>query len=147
MLFCCEAWAPEPSRCADFASGPEGEQGQSLLEVLGAHVTVVAPPGALGIHLVQGPAGHPIVKGVEATSPIAGAIFEGDTVVSVDDVDTSKKTYDELAAYLKSTAGSERKLSIRRAKSKPSGARRHHVVATPGSQREWKAYGEGASAE
>ncbi len=116
MLFCCEAWAPEPSRCADFASGPEGEQGQSLLEVLGAHVTVVAPPGALGIHLVQGPAGHPIVKGVEATSPIAGAIFEGDTVVSVDDVDTSKKTYDELAAYLKSTAGSERKLSIRRAK-------------------------------
>ena len=116
MLFCCEASAPAPSGCADFAAGSDDRKGKTLLEVLGAGpLSILAPPGALGIQLVQGPTGHPIVKGVEETSPLVGMIFEGDTLLSVDGEDTSKKTYQELARYLRRTAGSERQLSIRRA--------------------------------
>jgi hypothetical protein len=78
-------------------------------------VVVIAPPGKLGVHLIDQHDGNgTVVSEVRENSPLAGALNPGDRLVAVDEVrvDTSTWTCSQITSLIAKRAGSERRLTI-----------------------------------
>ena len=78
--------------------------------------TVFAPAGKLGI-VVDSSSGGPSVHNVRQTSPLLGIISEGDKIISIDDIDTTKMSAGGVTKLMASKATQkERKISFQKAR-------------------------------
>ena len=78
-------------------------------------VVVIAPPGKLGVHLVDRHDGQgTVISEVRDTSPLEGALSPGDKLVAVDDirVDGSSWTCAQITSLIAKRSASERRLTI-----------------------------------
>ena len=78
-------------------------------------VVVIAPPGKLGVHLVDRHDGQgTVISEVRDTSPLEGALSPGDKLVAVDEirVDGSTWTCAQITSLIAKRSGSERRLTI-----------------------------------
>jgi C-terminal processing protease CtpA/Prc len=73
--------------------------------------TVVAPPGKLGI-VIDTTLEGPVVHKVNPQSPLEGALFPGDIIVAIDDVDTIAMSASAIKALMVRTANPRRKLTV-----------------------------------
>jgi C-terminal processing protease CtpA/Prc len=65
-------------------------------------VTVVAPPGRLGIHLddIESEKSSTIVSAISSGSPLEGKVFQGDYIVSINGVDVREMNTSGENLYL-----------------------------------------------
>ncbi|KAL3923163.1 MAG: hypothetical protein SGILL_001810 [Bacillariaceae sp.] len=75
--------------------------------------TIQAPSGKLGI-VIDTTVEGPVVHNVNAESRLQGAIFPGDIIVAIDNVDTRAMSASAITALMVKTAGQERTLTVRR---------------------------------
>ena len=79
-------------------------------------VTVTAPPGKVGLVFFTNPGtgyGHE-VKSVKETSNVMGLVQPGDTILSVDGIDTSALDYNQIANLLLDKKDASRVLKLKR---------------------------------
>lgn len=71
-------------------------------------VTVFVPPGRLGIHLedIESENSSTIVSDVSSDSPLAGKVFQGDYIVSINGVDVREMNTSGKDLYLKNPIAS-----------------------------------------
>jgi hypothetical protein len=73
--------------------------------------TVVAPAGRLGI-VIDTTLEGPVVHTVKPDSPLKGALFVGDIIVAIDDVDTKAMSATSITSLMVKTAAQERTLTV-----------------------------------
>merc|ERR1719181_1567319 len=79
-------------------------------------VTVVAPPGKLGVLFKTCPTqGYAVVELVRESSPLLNKSKPGDSIIAVDGEDTANKNHDEMVTHLLEKSKTERTLVIKQA--------------------------------
>ena len=106
FIACC------PSEPIDEATTESG----SVVVAPSTTVTVTAPPGKVGLVFFTNAGtgyGHE-VKSVKETSNVMGLVQPGDTILSVDGIDTSALDYNQIANLLLEKKDASRVLKLKR---------------------------------
>jgi C-terminal processing protease CtpA/Prc len=72
---------------------------------------ILAPKGKLGV-VIDTTKHGPVVFQVKDGSPLQGAVFPGDRIIAIDDIDTTGKTASNITTIMASKAFSERRITV-----------------------------------
>ena len=115
-MLCC---APAPEPVPEVVPEPLPAKGKTCLDIINAKsvgaVTLVVPPGPIGVKFQTAADGTFHVSCVKDGSPLAGQVGVGDKIVAVDGDDTAGHTFQQIADHLKEKEGSQRVLLISKA--------------------------------
>jgi len=76
-------------------------------------VTVIAPPGKLGVILAnKADSKGTVVSGVRTSSALVDKVFPGDRIIAIDGEDVSRMKVSEITSIMARKAEYERKLTI-----------------------------------
>ena len=73
--------------------------------------TVLAPAGKLGL-VVDTTAGGPVVNVVKEGSPLEGLVFPGETIISINGIDTRAMSASSFTSVMVRTAGKSRTMEV-----------------------------------